>query len=218
MSLAWLKTSLAMWRGRRVYRARKHRFYHEQSKRPDWERKALATKWHKLEAEAIANIQRREQQIAALTSSVHTPVHPILASSWGYHPGVHDGVDLITEGDDILYAICDGTIIRASTGGWWGKGARASGGHSIADGDGVIVLRCGVDAGPFRKGLNFVYGHAEHPSVKAGQKVKAGDTIGRAGFANAWHVHFCVNGRSDDRGVGDRDPMPYVDYARRGAR
>lgn len=48
-----------------------------------------------------------------------------------------------------------------------------------------------------------------------GQKVKAGQKIGRAGFANAWHCHFAVNSRRDDRGVGDRDPDPFLDYARR---
>ncbi len=172
---------------------------------------------------AVARVRLRERQVAEARrviarhsrGHVSLPVDPILQSSWGYHPGVHDGVDLITEGDDEIHAICDGVILRASTGGWWGKGARASGGHSIADGDGVIVLRGSVRAGPFRPGLNFVYGHAEKPCVRAGQKVKAGQIIGHAGFANAWHVHFCVNGRDDDRGVGERDPMEFVDYARR---
>ena len=178
--------------------------------------------WHPTDmSRALVHLRRKQVQeaqrvIARHTQGkhVHTPVDPILQSSWGYHAGVHDGVDLITDHDDEILAICDGTIIRASTGGWWGKGARASGGHSVSDGDGVIVLRCGVDNGPFVKGLNFVYGHAEHPLVKPGQRVKAGQKIGRAGFANAWHIHFCVNGRSDDRGVGDRDPMPFVNYAR----
>lgn len=142
------------------------------------------------------------------------PVDPIVSSSWGYHSGVHDGVDLITDGDDEIVAICDGKILRAASGGWWGKGAQSSNGHPISDGDGVIVLRSSINAGPFRPGLNFVYGHAEHPAVRAGQRVKAGQTIGRAGYANAWHIHFCVNGRGDDRGVGDRDPMPFVNYAR----
>lgn len=170
---------------------------------------------------SLVHLRRRQileaQRVIARHTSgkrVSTPVDPIKSSSWGYHPGVHDGVDLITEGNDDIVAICDGTIIRAAAGGWWGKGARASGGHSISDGDGVIVLRCSVNAGPFKPGLNFVYGHAEHPIVKAGQKVKAGQRIGRAGFANAWHIHFCVNDNNDDRGVGDRDPMPYVNYAR----
>jgi murein DD-endopeptidase MepM/ murein hydrolase activator NlpD len=62
-------------------------------------------------------------------------------------------------------------------------------------------------------GLNMCYGHAEGAVVKARDKVKAGDLLGHAGFANAWHVHFMVNGRTDQKGVGDRDPAPYVDFA-----
>lgn len=144
---------------------------------------------------------------------VAAPLATILSSSWGYHPPVHDGVDLICRPNATIYALCDGTIIRAASGGWWGKGAQASGGHSVSEGDGIIVLRSTVDVGPFSKGLNFGYGHAEHPTVKAGQKVQAGDPIGRAGFANAWHIHMVCNNRKDDRGVGDRDPMPCVRYA-----
>jgi murein DD-endopeptidase MepM/ murein hydrolase activator NlpD len=55
--------------------------------------------------------------------------------------------------------------------------------------------------------------------VNRGDRVAAGAVIGKSGFANAWHVHFMVNGgirRSDGTasGVGDRDPMPYVRLAR----
>jgi murein DD-endopeptidase MepM/ murein hydrolase activator NlpD len=94
-----------------------------------------------------------------------------------------------------------------------GKGAQPSNGHPISDGDGIVVLRSLVDVGPFKKGLNFAYGHAENPQVKPGKVVEAGEVIAHAGFANAWHVHFMVNGRTDDRGVGDRDPMPFVEFA-----
>ena len=175
---------------------------------------------------AVAKVREREAQVAEAqrviarrsTGHVSLPVDPILSSSWGYHPGVHDGVDLITDEDDTIVAICDGIVLRASPSGWWGKGARASGGHSVSEGDGVIVLRSTTTAGPFRPGLNFVYGHAEHPSVKRGQKVKAGQRLGRAGFANAWHIHFCVNNRNDDRGVGDRDPMAFVNYAKKASK
>lgn len=176
---------------------------------------------------AVAVVKKRKRQVAEAqrviarhakgAACVSAPVDPILGDTWGYHPGVHDGVDLITDGDDELVAICDGVVLRASTSGWWGKGAQPSNGHPVSDGDGVIVLRSTTTSGPFKPGLNFVYGHAEHPGVKAGQRVKAGQTLGHAGFANAWHIHFCVNARADDRGVGDRDPMPYVDYTRRHA-
>lgn len=155
-----------------------------------------------------------QKRRAARRGHVHTPVERILSSSWGWHPPVHDGVDLICPPDEPLLAICDAEVIRADAGGWWGKGA-PSDPAVRARGDGIIVLRCLVDDGPFRKGLRFCYGHAEGARVKVGQRVKAGEVIGRAGFANASHTHFMVHGRDDARGIGDRDPMPYVEYALR---
>lgn len=144
---------------------------------------------------------------------VHTPVSRIITDTWGYHPPVHDGIDLICPANATLFAICDGTVIRADASGWWGKGAPSDPALK-AKGDGIIILRCSTDVGPFKRGLNMCYGHAEHATVREGQVVKAGDVIGKAGFANAWHVHFMVNGRNDTKGVGDRDPRPFTDYAR----
>lgn len=143
--------------------------------------------------------------------NVHSPLSVILQDSWGWHPGVHDGIDLICRANAPLLAICKARVIRADSGGWWGKGAPSA--SVAAKGDGIIVLRSLVDVGPFRRGLNFGYGHAESPRVGVGQVVEAGDVIGRAGFANAWHIHLVVNNRPDDRGVGDRDPRPFVDFA-----
>lgn len=161
--------------------------------------------------------RRKLRQRYRQGASVASPLAQVLADSWGYHPPVHDGLDLICAEDAPLYAICDGTIVRADPTGWWGKGAQASAGHPVSDGDGVIILRSSTNAGPFKPGLNFVYGHAEHATVRAGEKVKAGQQIGRAGYANAPHIHLCANGREDTRGVGDRDPRPFYDYARRAA-
>jgi murein DD-endopeptidase MepM/ murein hydrolase activator NlpD len=217
MSAAALQISLKLWLGRLAFRTRRHDFYHTHSKRPEAERQDLARKWHKRVLEAQWMVSKRRAQLA-VSPPVAAPVNPILEHSWGWHPGVHDGVDLITEGDDVIYAICDATVIDVRSSGWWGKGARAAGGHSIADGDGIIQLRCEVDAGPFRKGLHFGYGHSEKATVKVGDRVKAGQMIGHAGFANAWHIHFMVNDGSTTRGVGDRDPWPFVDYAVRKGR
>lgn len=150
----------------------------------------------------------------AHAQNLATPIAKILGDSWGWHPGVHDGVDLICGPSVTLYALVSGECVRADPGGWWGLGAPADQALK-ARGDGIIVIRGNVTAGPFRPGLNFCYGHAEHPQVRAGEHVKAGQPIGRAGFANAWHVHMMVNARHDDRGVGDRDPLPYVNYARK---
>jgi murein DD-endopeptidase MepM/ murein hydrolase activator NlpD len=144
---------------------------------------------------------------------VHTPVSRVITDSWGYHPGVHDGLDLICPANATLFALCDGVIVRADASGWWGKGAPTDPALK-AKGDGIIVLRCTTNVGPFRDGLHMCYGHAEHAAVRVGEHVKAGDRIGKAGFANAWHVHFMVNARQDAKGIGDRDPRPFTDYAR----
>lgn len=157
----------------------------------------------------------REKQLRELAATVTAPLKHILQDSWGWHPGVHDGIDLICPPDEPLIAICEAKVVRADAGGWWGLGAPADPALK-ARGDGIIILRSLIDAGPIRKGMNLCYGHAEHATVKAGQTVKAGDVIGKAGFANAWHTHFMVNMRADTKGVGDRDPKPVVDFARAG--
>lgn len=144
---------------------------------------------------------------------VAVPVDPILEHSNGFGSG-HDGVDLICEADDVVYAICDAEVIDVRADGWWGLGAQASHGHPIEHGDGIIQIECLVDKGPFKQGMHFGYGHAENAVVRVGQKVKAGQKLGHAGFANAWHLHFMVNGGGTARGTGDRDPMPFVDFAK----
>ncbi len=177
--------------------------------------------------EASRLLRRRRQQVMEArrviarhtqASHVHAPILPILAYSNGFKPG-HDGVDLISEANDEGWAICDGVVVDSRASGWWSKGAQASHGHPISDGDGIVQIKCTVDSGPFRKGLVFGYGHAEDSRVEIGQTVKAGEVICRAGFANAWHFHFMCNGGDKRRagggysGVGDRDPWPYVDWA-----
>lgn len=165
-------------------------------------------------AEARRVIARHDSGI-----HLHVPVWPILNHGNGFNPPVHDGVDLISDANDIGYAICDGTIVDVRSSGWWGKGAQASHGHPISDGDGIVQLQCTTNSGPFRAGMVFGYGHAEHARVDAGQHVKAGEPICHAGFANAWHFHFMVNDgdkrRSDGgfSGVGTRDPWTFVSYA-----
>lgn len=151
-------------------------------------------------------------------SHVHTPIAPILAHSNDWGPG-HDGVDLISEASDEGWAICDGVVVDARASGWWSKGAQASHGHPISDGDGIVQIKCTTDVGPFRKGMVFGYGHAEYAKVDEGDIVKAGQVICHAGFANAWHFHFMANNgglrRADGgyAGKGEFDPWPYIAYA-----
>lgn len=155
---------------------------------------------------------RRRHGTPENEGGVASPVAKIIEDSWGYHPPVHDGLDVICPAGAPLHAMCDGEIVRVSASGWWGKGAPADPALK-AKGDGVIVLRCGVTTGPFKRGVNIVYGHAEGACVRQGQIVRAGQRIGTAGFANAWHIHLAINGRTDTLGVGDRDPRPFLNYA-----
>lgn len=142
---------------------------------------------------------------------VAPPLAKILSSSWGYHPPVHDGVDLICPPRAAGYAICKAKVVRADRGGWWGKGAPSP--AVAAKGDGIVIIRALETIGPIKAGMNLCYGHAENPRVKVGETVKAGEWICDAGLANAWHFHFMVNVGEGTRGVGDRDPMPVIRYA-----
>jgi murein DD-endopeptidase MepM/ murein hydrolase activator NlpD len=144
---------------------------------------------------------------------VATPLARIISHSWGWHGSAHDGVDLICAEDAPIFSLCDAEVIDVRPSGWWGQGAVPSPGHPVSEGDGIIQIRCLIDAGPFKKGMHFGFGHAEHAIVRVGDKVKAGQRIGTAGYANAAHIHFMANNGGTTRGIGDRDPWPYVDYA-----
>lgn len=182
-----------------------------------WRSKLRADHRSAHEALLFASDERKAYRAALRKRYEHidvaAPVSKIIEDGWGWRPPIHDGIDLICPPEAPVLAIVSGEIIRADASGWWGKGAQSSAGHPVSDGDGIIVLRGAVNVGPFRKGMNFCYGHAEGAVVREGQNVKAGQRLGHAGFANAWHVHFMVNDNANDRGVGDRDPRPFVDYA-----
>ena len=143
------------------------------------------------------------------SEKVHSPVAKILADSWGYHPGVHDGVDVICPASATLYAMVKARVIDVRAGGWWGKAPSGD----VTKGDGIIQLEVLENVGPFKKGQHIGYGHAEKAIVRKGQVVQAGDPIGHAGLAVAWHIHLMVNGGGTTRGIGDRDPRPHLDYA-----
>jgi murein DD-endopeptidase MepM/ murein hydrolase activator NlpD len=168
---------------------------------PERTRKAARAKWRSQLRERLARTARFAQ-----------PIAQIITHANGWAGSAHDGVDLICKPNAPIFAICDAEVIDVRANGWWGKGAPRDPTVRMR-GDGIIQLRCLVDDGPFRRGLHFGYGHAEGAMVRVGQVVKGGQQIGRAGMANAWHIHFMVNGGGHRRGVGDHDPMPYVRYA-----
>lgn len=143
---------------------------------------------------------------------VHPPVNQILADSWGYHPGVHDGVDVICPADAIVFAMVKCKVIDVRSSGWWGLGAPTDP-NVRAKGDGIIQVQVLESIGPFVKGDHIGYGHAEKATVKVGDVVEAGKPLGRAGLANAWHVHLMLNNGSTSKGIGNKDPQKILDYS-----
>ena len=174
----------------------------------DAQRKAKAS-----DARKDYRAKLRTQYAQKLTPKVHRPVVHILQDSWGYHPGVHDGLDVITQPDPVIFAMVKSKVVDVRSSGWWGLGAPRDP-QLKAKGDGIIQLEVLEDVGPFKKGMHIGYGHAEKARVKVGQVVEAGHAIGHAGFANAWHIHLMVNdGSQGTRGVGTQDPRPLLNYA-----
>lgn len=144
---------------------------------------------------------------------VHAPLARILQDSWGFHSGVHDGIDLICLPNAPTYAMVKCKVIDVRSSGWWGLGA-PSNSAVRAKGDGIVQMEVLENVGPFKKGMHIGYGHNEKAVVKVGQILQAGDRVANAGLANAWHIHLMVNdGKQGTRGVGNIDPRPLVDYA-----
>lgn len=162
----------------------------------------------------VKNSQARKDYRARLREQwrvrkVHSPVSKIIADSWGYHPGVHDGLDVISIEGAAAFAMVKSKVIDVRSSGWWGL--HPSG--DISRGDGIVQLEVLESVGPFKKGMHLGYGHCEHARVKVGQVVQAGEVIALVGFAVAAHIHLMVNGGGTTKGVGTQDPLPLVNYA-----
>lgn len=160
----------------------------------------------------VAYRRRLREQFVGSMIDVHRPVNKIIADSWGYHPGSHDGIDVIAPADATIYAMVKGRIIDARKDGWWGLGAPKDP-ELRGKGDGITQLEVLEDVGPFKKGYHIGYGHAEHPRVKVGDVVKAGTPIAKVGLANAWHIHLMYNKGNTTKGIGNVDPQAILDYA-----
>lgn len=149
---------------------------------------------------------------------VHTFTRKIITDDWGFQPG-HDGVDVITPENAVVFAPVKCEVIDVRPDGWWALGA-PSNPDVRRKGDGIIQLKILVNVGPFKKGDVLGYGHAEKAYVKEGQIVQAGQPVGHAGMANAPHIHLMLNGgdvgtnrAGDPLGVGRKNPRPLIDYA-----
>lgn len=167
---------------------------------------------------SAALLQYRQDLRDNFSPSVAMPVKTDLAKDTNGWTGMngHDGIDLLCDPNAPLYAVCKSKVVRVAADGWWGNNPQPSGGHQISEGDGIIILEALEDLGPIRKGMHFGYGHAEHATVKVGDIVDAGDKIGLAGFARAWHSHWMINVIPAKNGFytgrGDQNPRPILDY------
>lgn len=139
-------------------------------------------------------------------------IKKLLADSWGYHPGIHDGIDLISLPDVPIYAPVKCKVVDVRSSGWWGLGA-PSDPVLRAKGDGIVQLEVLETIGPFKRGDHIGLGHAEKARVHEGQVVSAGHWVANTGFANAWHIHCMQNDGSTMKGIGNKNPKPMVDYS-----
>lgn len=116
------------------------------------------------------------------------PLHGYqFTSAYGMRWGqLHAGVDLAAPEGTAYRAVHSGTVKLA---GYYG-------------GYGYAVI---VDHG---NGIETIYGHSSQLTVKTGQQVKAGDTLGLVGntghsYGNHLHLEVHVNGEP-------RDPIPFL--------
>lgn len=141
--------------------------------------------------------------------SVARPTIKIIEDSWGYHPGTHDGIDIITPPKAMLFSMVRARVFDVRSGGWWGKAPSGD----VTKGDGIVQMEILETIGPFLKGRHIGYGHAENAMVDVGDIVNAGDPVARAGLAVAWHIHLMYNTGGTNKGIGNINPRKILDYA-----
>lgn len=186
-----VRTLLRHWRERQSKMEEK-----VMNDRKDWRRR-LRERYEKI----------RDQDNGRISSFLQK----ILQDSWGYHPGVHDGIDLISLPDVPIFAPVRARIFDVRSGGWWRLGAPSP--SIAAKGDGIVQMEVLDGKGPFHQGWHIGLGHAEKARVHEGQIVKPGQIVAHTGFANAWHIHLVYNDGSTTKGIGNHNPRAIVDYS-----
>jgi murein DD-endopeptidase MepM/ murein hydrolase activator NlpD len=173
-------------------------------------RKRELTKAETKRFHSVARVEyRKKLRDRWAVKKVHKPVSNILADSWGYHPGVHDGIDVICKPNAAVYSMVKCKVIDVRASGWWGNNPSGD----VSKGDGIVQVEVLENVGPFKKGFHIGYGHCEHARVKVGEVLQAGEVIALAGLAVAWHVHLMYNDGSTNKGIGNRDPQAILDYS-----
>lgn len=104
-------------------------------------------------------------------------------SDWG---GAHHGIDVFARRGAPLVATADGVITRVGT-------------RSSTSG---LRVRLRDDCG-----WEYYYGHLESAAVREGQRVSAGQLIGRMGNSGAPSVHLHFNVAADGNYYDDIDPF-----------
>ncbi|KUF13655.1 transglycosylase family protein [Streptomyces silvensis] len=123
---------------------------------------------------------------APVTGSIGTPYHAT-GSSWS--KGYHTGVDFPVPTGTSVKAVVAGTVVSSGWGGSYGY---------------EVVIR-------HTDGKYSQYGHLSALTVKAGQKVGAGQRIGRSGStgnSSGPHLHFEI--RTGPGFGSDVDPLAYL--------
>jgi hypothetical protein len=96
--------------------------------------------------------QLRKRWGAATSVAVHSPTTVIVEDTWGFHPGVHDGLDVITPPDPVIFAMIKAKVIDVRSEGWWNLGAPKDP-QLKAKGDGIIQLEDPRERRPLQEGL-----------------------------------------------------------------
>src|SRR5262249_46336903 len=109
-----------------------------------------------------------------------------------YYPHFHTGLDIAVPTGTPIRAAADGVVVLATT--------NVAGGQPVGYGTYVLVSHGG--------GLYTLYGHLSAVSVRAGQRVTAGQQLGLAGStgnSTGPHLHFEVR-----EGRAPVDPLPLL--------
>lgn len=119
--------------------------------------------------------------------------------TWNYKKGVHNGIDIVGTGSTLDYIVAhsDGTVIQARNN--YATNDKSGGSY----GNYVLIKH--------KNGYYTLYAHMKYNSVtvKVGQKVTKGQTIGymgNTGYAFGAHLHFEVR----DKNNRMIDPTKYI--------
>ena len=130
-------------------------------------------------------------------------------ASW--QPGGHTGVDFACPTGTPLYAIGAGTVIFADWAQKLGVGNQygINADPNVSRSAGIVVM---IDHGP----IISIYAHLDSTHLNAGQKVQAGQEIGKSGntgFSTGPHLHFEIlpdGWNLNTATVGRVNPFAYI--------